>query len=161
MSEALVDFHIALRSEIEITAPVSAVWQRLEQPRDWKPSIVSIERIDGQPGEEGETLRLCQRRGEETAYLIMRTLGVQPGRWRVQTLTTEDRPDADGFVIYALEPTTTGTRLVCDFVARCLADARAIGGATIAEFARNVSAATSQKLDADHLLLKMLVERRA
>jgi len=37
----------------------------------------------------------------------------------------------------------------------------AMGGATLAEFARNVNAATSRKLDADHLLLKSLVERRA
>jgi hypothetical protein len=159
MRAAPLEFHIALRSEISIEASPAVVWEHLERPGEWKPSIVSIEHLDGQVGQEGETLRVCQRRADETAYVIMRTLKLEPYRWRVQALTTEGRRAADGFLIYTLEPAGTATRLVCDFVARCEAGVGTTGGATAAEFARIVNEATGVKLDADHRNLKALAER--
>jgi hypothetical protein len=160
MAGAEVEFHLAIRSEIEIAAPPPIVWLYLDRPRDWKPSIVSIERLDGQPGREGEMLRIGQRPGDETVYVIMRTLRLEPYTWRVQTLSTEASRMTDGFVIYTLAPAGTSTRLACDVVARCTIAGDATGGKTPAEFARTVNEATAIKLDADHRALKTLIERR-
>ena len=160
MAGAEVDFHLAIPSEVEIAAPPAVVWEYLDRPRDWKPSIVSIERLEGQPGQEGETLRIGQRPGDETVYVIMRTLRLEPYTWRVQTLSTEASRMTDGFVIYALAPSGTSTRLACDVVARCaIAVGGVTGGKTPAEFARSVNEATAGKLDADHRALKALIER--
>lgn len=161
MAGAEVEFHLAIHSEVEIAAPPPVVWQYLDRPRDWKPSIVSIERLDGQPGREGETLRIGQRPGDETVYVIMRTLRLEPYNRRVQTLSTEASRATDGYVIYTLVPDGTATRLVCDVVARCEVAAAATGGKTAAEFARTVNEATTSKLDADHRALKALIERRS
>jgi hypothetical protein len=159
MPDGPVDFHLVVHSEIVIESSPAVIWEFLDRPREWKPSIVSIERHGGQPGQAGETLRIGQRPAGETVYVTMRTLRADPPRRRVQTLATVAGRQTDGFVIYALEPAGAATRLVCDVVARCEVDAAALGGATPAEFDRQVNEATARKLDADHRALKALVER--
>ncbi|MEI6720213.1 MAG: SRPBCC family protein [Betaproteobacteria bacterium] len=161
MAGTEVEFHLVIRSEIEIGAPPPVVWGYLDRPRDWKPSIVSIEHLDGPPGQEGETLRIGQRPVDETVYVIMRTLRLEPYARRVQTLTTEASRATDGFVIYTLAPLGTSTRLACEVVARCVVPSGAIAGRTAAEFTRVVNEATAAKLDADHHTLKALIERRS
>jgi carbon monoxide dehydrogenase subunit G len=159
MAAAEVEFHLAIHSEIAISASPEVVWDYLDRPRDWKPSIVSIERLEGQPGQEGEILRIGQRPAHETVYVIMRTLRVEPYAWRVQTLSTEASRATDGFVIYRLLPEGASTRLACDVVARCAIAAGATGGRAPAEFARSVNEATAGKLDVDHRALKALIEQ--
>jgi hypothetical protein len=160
MAAAEVEFHLVIRSEIEINAPPPVVWEYLDRPRDWKPSIVSIEHLDGQLGQEGETVRIGQRPVDQTVYVIMRTLRLEPYARRVQTLTTEASRATDGFVIYTLAPVGTSTALACEVVARCAVPADAVAGRPPAEFARVVNEATAAKLDADHRALKALIERR-
>jgi len=160
MATAEVEFHLAIRSEIVIEAPPHVVWDYLDRPGDWKPSIVSLERLSGARGQEGETLRLGQRPGTETVHVIMRTLRAEPYTRRVQTLTTEASRATDGFVIYTLAPAGTATHLACEVVARCSIAGDAVAGRTTAEFSRTVNDATAAKLDTDHRALKALVERR-
>ena len=160
MAAAQVEFHLVIRSEIDIEAPPRVVWEYLDRPRDWKPSIVWLERLEGVAGQEGETLRLGQRPGQETVHVIMRTLRSEPPARRVQTLATEADRTTDGYVIYALASVGNATRLACDVVARCSVAGAALAGLSEAEFARTVNEATAAKLDADHRTLKALVERR-
>ena len=42
-----IGFHLAIRSEIDIHAPREIVWDWLYRPQEWKPSIVSLERLEG------------------------------------------------------------------------------------------------------------------
>ena len=152
-------FHLAIRSEIEILAPAALVWDYLHRPTEWKSSIVSIERIAGSPGEEGETLRIGQRPAEETVYVIMRTLRSTPSEWRVQTISTEANQMTDGYVSYALSKSSTGTYLVANFIARCMLDSTVTLRQPLAEYVALIGKATNDKLDADHAALKTLIEQ--
>jgi carbon monoxide dehydrogenase subunit G len=161
-SEAvLLEFDLAIRNRIEIDAPPAAVWSQLGRLQGWKRSVVSVERLAGEPDAEGETLRVGQRPGDTTVHTIMRTVRVEPGVWKVQTLQTEDGRTTDGYVAYTLEPVgTNGTRLSCEVIARC----RVVPPDDVAErvspagFAHAVNESTRTKLDADHAALKRLVE---
>ena len=51
-----IGFHLAIRSEIDIHAPREIVWDWLYRPQEWKPSIVSLERVAG-----GRPVRLVAR----------------------------------------------------------------------------------------------------
>ena len=159
MAVSPVVFHLVIRSTIVIDASASVVWQYLERPRDWKPSIVSLERLAGEPGQVGETLRLGQRPGDETVYVRMQTLQAEPAVRRVQTLTTEADSSIDGFVMYALTAVGNGTHLACDVVARCTLPNEALSGRSVSDFAQTVNEATAAKLDADHRALKALIEQ--
>lgn len=157
----LLEFDLAIRSRIEIDAPPAAVWSQLGQLQGWKSSVVSLERLAGEPDAEGETLRLGQRPGGTTVHTIMRTVRVEPGAWKVQTLQTEDGRTTDGYVAYTLDPAGAhGTRLCCEVIARCrvVPPDRDAEGVSPAEFAHSVNEATRAKLDADHAVLKRLVE---
>lgn len=156
-AEPDLEFHLAIRSRIDIAAPPVAVWAELGRLQAWKTSVVSIERLAGEPGAEGETLRVGQRPADVTVHTILRTLRAEPAAWKVQTLQTEDGRTTDGYVTYSLEPAGPGTRLSCEVVARCRVRAPAGPGASAA-LARSVNEATRAKLDADHEALKRLVE---
>ena len=156
MSAGEIEFDLAMRSEITIAAPPATVWIYLDRPREWKPSIVSLELVAGIAGTEGETLRVGQRPAAETVHVIMRTLRLEAPSWRVQTLATEDSRAVDGFLLYSLHRIDGGTQLRCDFVAHCRAPAAA--GAD-GDFAQRIGEATLVKLDADHRSLKQLVEQ--
>jgi hypothetical protein len=157
----LFEFALAIRSRIEINAPPAEVWSQLGRLQGWKSSVVSIERLAGEPDAEGETLRVGQRPGDTTVHTIMRTVRVEPGAWKVQTLQTEDGHTTDGYVAYSLDPAgANGTRLSCEVIARCRVvpppgDAE---GVPPAGFAHAVNESTRAKLDADHVALKRLVE---
>lgn len=159
MSGADLEFHIALRSEVAIEAPPQIVWDYLDRQQEWKPSIVSLERRAGNAGEAGEVLRIGQRPGDETVHVFMQMLRVTPNTWRVQTLVTEASNAVDGYVLYSLRPEGSTTQLCCEFVARCRIPVATAGDVSPAEMASRTSAATAAKLDADHQLLKALVER--
>ena len=160
MSRPEMTFHLAIRSEIEILAPAVIVWDYLHRPTEWKSSIVSIERIAGSPGEEGETLRIGQRPVAETVYVIMRTLRSTPYEWRVQTISTEANQMTDGYVSYALSKSSTGTIVVANFIARCVLDSTVELRQPLAEYVALISKATNEKLDADHAALKIVIEQK-
>jgi hypothetical protein len=152
-----LDFRLALRSRVAIAAPAAAVWPVLGRLDAWKASVVSFERLAGEPDEEGETLRVGQRPADVTVNTILHTLRVERGAWRVQSLITEDGEATDGYVTYTLDPLNDGTLVTCELVARCRVAAPA-APPDVAAFARGINAATLAKLDADHAVLKRLVE---
>lgn len=154
---ARVDFRLALRSRVSIAAPAATVWPLLSRLEAWKSSVVSIERLAGEPDSEGETLRVAQRPADVTVNTILRTLCVERDAWRVQSLTTEDGEATDGYVTYTLDPVSDGTLVTCELVARCRVAAPA-ATADVDAFARVVNEATRAKLDADHAVLKRLAE---
>jgi hypothetical protein len=120
MPSPAVEFDMAVRSVVTIDAPPAEVWSGLARLQDWKPSVVSVERLGGAAeGEEGETLRVGQRPGDSTVYVIMRTIRSLPHEWKLQTLRTEDGDATDGYVSYSLLAEQGGTRLCCAAVARC------------------------------------------
>lgn len=152
----LAEFHLALRSSVDIAASAAAVWTHLAQLRAWKRSVVSFERLAGPPDEEGETLRLGQRPADVTVHTIMRTLRSAAPTWKVQTLLTEDGRTTDGYVVYSLQNVGAVTRVCCDVVARCRVPLPADGD--VVALARAANDSTRAKLDADHERLKRLVE---
>ena len=159
MTDNELEFELAMRSVVTIKAPPERVWNYLDRPRDWKPSIVSLELIAGTAGAEGETLRVGQRPAAETVHVIMRTLRLAVPSWRVQTLATEGSRAVEGFLLYSLRAVATGTELSCEFVALCRVPPAV--AAADRDFARQVGEATLSKLDADHLALKQLVEQES
>lgn len=159
MTGAPVEFHLALRSEIVIEALPRIVWECIDRPREWKPSIVAIERIGGERGHEGEQVRVAQRPESETVYVLMQTVRLEPYTWRVQTLVTEASSATDGFVIYSMFPDGIATRLTCEVVARCELPAASIGDTNVGDFAQGVNNSTRSKLDEDLRRLKALAER--
>jgi hypothetical protein len=157
MSPPRAEFDLAIRSRIGIDAPADAVWAHLSRLQAWKSSVVSLERLSGQPDAEGETLRVGQRPGDVTVNMIMRTVRVQRPGWKIQTLQTEDGDATNGYVVYTLDAEGEGTRLSCDVVARCRVPLPP-GVTDVAAFAQQANASTLAKLDADHAALKALVE---
>jgi Polyketide cyclase / dehydrase and lipid transport len=158
---ALLEFDLAIRSRIEIGAPPAVVWSQLGRLQGWKDSVVSVERIAGEPDAEGETLRIGQRPVDTTVYTIMRTVRIEPEAWKVQTLQTEDGRVTEGYVAYTLESVgARRTRLGCEVMARCrvLPPDGVAGDASPTGFARAVNESTRAKLDADHAALRRLVE---
>lgn len=153
------EFDLILHSQVVIKAPPSVVWEHLDRLQEWKPSVVSLERIEGARNEVGEVLRIGQKPANETVYVLQKTLQVEPNRRKVQTLTTEDGRTTNGYVIYSLVPEGGGTRVMCDLVARASVPAAALNGRSPAELSRLASAGTKAKLDADHQALKQLIER--
>lgn len=160
MSAACVDFDLVIRSRIEIDAPPELVWKHLAALQEWKESVVSVERLSGDPDSEGETLRVGQRPADVVVHTLMRTVRLEPCSWKVQTLQTEDGRATQGYVLYALERSTRGTNVSCEVVARCSVPVQRDASIEAAEFARQANAATRAKLDADHVALKRLVEAR-
>jgi Polyketide cyclase / dehydrase and lipid transport len=156
---AWVEFDLAIRSQIDIAAPAPIVWSALSNLRAWKTSVVSVERLAGEADCEGETLRIGQRPMDVTVHTIMRSVRVQKPHWKIQTLQTEDGRATDGYVLYTLEPFGSGTRICCQVIAQC----RVPDPGTMPQpaFARHVNEATRAKLDADHMILKRLLEGRA
>lgn len=153
----LVEFDLVIRSSIGIAAPPEDVWPHLSRVDGWKSSVVSLERLAGEPGAEGETLRIGQRPSDVTVHTIMRTLRAIPAEWQVQSLRTEDGQATDGYVAYTLEPDGGGTWVSCQVLARCRVPLPS-GIATADEFARLANESTRAKLDADHAALKRLLE---
>ncbi len=152
-----LDFRLALRSRVAIAAPPAAVWTVLGRLDAWKTSVVAMERLAGAPDEEGETLRVDQRPADVTVSTILRTLRVERGAWRVQSLSTADGETTEGYVTYTLDPVGDGTLVTCELVARCRVAAPE-APVDVDAFARQVNEATRAKLDADHASLKRLVE---
>jgi hypothetical protein len=155
---ALVEFDLAIRSRIDIAVAPALVWPPLMRLKEWKASVVSIERLAGEPDAEGETLRIGQRPADVTVHMIMRTVRVEPFAWRVQTLQAEDGRSTDGYVAYSLESLANGTRLSCDVIARCCVPAPDGAALDRIAFARRANESTKAKLDADHAALKRLIE---
>jgi hypothetical protein len=154
---AVVEFDLAIRSGILIDAPAQDVWHRLARLQDWKPSVVSLERLAGEPDAEGETLRVGQRPGDTTVHVRMRTVRSQPHGWKLQTLRAEDGDTMDGYVSYTLTDDRVGTHLGCMVIARCsMPLPPGVGSAR--DFERITNASTLAKLEADLVRLKQLVE---
>ncbi len=157
MSQGLVKFDLAIRSRIGIDAPPDVVWAHLSRLQTWKSSVVSLERLSGEPDAEGETLRVGQRPGDVTVHMIMRSVRVVRPSWKIQTLRTEEGDATDGYVVYTLDPNRSGTFLNCEVIARCCVPLPP-GVFDVEAFARDANASTLAKLDADHAVLKALVE---
>jgi hypothetical protein len=157
--ELPLEFDIAVRSRIAIAAPARTVWQWIEKPATWNPTIAGIERLAGEAGQVGETLRVMQRRGDQLVATILRTLSVEPAAWRVQSLETEASRAAQGYVLYSLQEDGAGTIVSGELVAHCVYPATATGEFSWETFAEQASAATRRKLDDDHARLKALVEQ--
>jgi hypothetical protein len=153
----IAEFDLAIRSRIDIAAAPERLWPHLARLQDWKTSVVSVERLAGEPDAEGETLRIGQRPVDVTVYTIMRTVRSVAPHWKIQTLRTEDGLMTDGYVSYSLEPEGSATRLRCDVIARCRI-ALPDGFDAVEDFARLANESTLAKLDADHAALKRLVE---
>ena len=158
MSGEAFEFDLAIRSEIEIGAPPSLLWEYLDRTREWKASVDSIERIDGTSREVGEVLRVGQRAAVGVVYTRLRTLQLKPNEWKMQSLITEDGRIPVGYLIHSLYRIGAHTRLVCDLLTRCHLPAGELAGHTTQEFARIASQATQAKMDSDMRVLKKLVE---
>jgi hypothetical protein len=155
----LVEFALALHSEVEIFRPAAVVWRYLDVPSEWKDSVVSLEHVDGPKGALGEVLRIGQRPGTTTVHVLHKTLGMMMPRWKLQSMITEDGVTTDGYVIYTLIERDGRTLVVCNVAAKIRvpgSDATQAGG--IERLARAANEATLAKLDADHSRLKELLE---
>lgn len=153
-------FDLVLHGEIEIERAPEAVWPCLGRLREWKDSVVSLERIRGEANAVGEVLRIGQRPGRETVYMLQETLAARAPRWRIQSLRAEDGVSANGYIAYTLVDMGAHTLVVCDVAAKVQVTAAAVqqaGG--IHALARTANDATQAKLDADHAALKRLVEK--
>ena len=153
-----LEFDLVLRSEMEIQASPAVVWRCLDRVTEWKRSVVSIERVRGTPGAAGEVLRLGQKPGNETVYVLMETLRLEPDSWKVQSLVTEDGRSTKGYLVYSLYARGSGTFVVGELLARACLPAAALAGQTAEQASRMICAATQAKLDADHQALKSLAE---
>lgn len=154
------EFDLILHSEIDIARSAAVVWPYLDRLREWKDSVVSVERAAGKPDEVGGVLRIGQRPGTQTVYVLQKTLGLQVPRWRVQTLETEDGITTSGYICYSLVESAGHTQVICSVAARVrvpASSAEQAGGIEKLALAANVD--TQTKLDADHRALKQLVER--
>ena len=89
-STELHEFDLALRSDVQIAARVARVWACLENLQAWKPSVVSVDRVEGASGEIGEVLRVCQRGAHGVVYVRMRTLQSEPGLALAEQLEHSD-----------------------------------------------------------------------
>jgi hypothetical protein len=136
------------------------IWPYLDRLQEWKASVVSVEHIEGPRGAVGEVLRIGQRPGATTVYVMHKTLAVSAPRWKMHTLVTEDGITTDAYVIYRLVERDGATLVLCDLVGKVRvprSDAASAGG--IEQFARHANEATLGKLDDDHIRLKQLLER--
>jgi len=158
MSGGLIEFDLVIRSEVEINAALPVVWNYLSRVQEWKPSVTSVERVQGAAGSIGEVLRLGQRSGDDIVHVIHKTLQLEGNNWRVQSLETEDGRTARGYLVYSLYERGAGTLLAAELLARaCIPEA--VAGALSAEQAsRKICEATRAKFHADHLALKRLIE---
>lgn len=154
-----MEFDIAVRSRVVIGVSPRMVWEWLEKPETWNSTIAGIDRLAGEPGRVGETLRVMQRRGDQTVATILRTLSVEPAAWRVQSLETEASRAAQGYVIYTLQEAGPGTMVTGELVLHCVYPQIAAGELSFDAFVQQASAATVRKLDEDHRLLKALAEQ--
>ena len=155
----LHEFDLALRSEVRIAASAARVWGCLGDLQAWKPSVVSVDRIDGETGEVGEVLRVGQRSAQGVVYVCMRTVETEEAAWKVQTLETDDGRTTRGYLTYRLIGAPDATQVYAQLVARAAVERSAIPpGSPPAEFARTIADATRTKLDADHARLRELAE---
>lgn len=155
-----VEFDLALHSEVHIARPAERVWPYLDRLQAWKDSVVSVEQVAGVQGAVGEVIRIGQRPGAFTVYVIHKTLAQRAPRWKLQSMVTEDGVTTDGYVTYTLIERDAGTLVVCTVAGKVrvpLKDAEQAGG--VEQLARVANEATLAKLDTDHAKLKHLLER--
>jgi hypothetical protein len=158
-STELHEFDLALRSDVQIAARAARVWACLEDFQAWKPSVVSVDRVEGASGAIGEVLRVGQRGAHGVVHVRMRTLQSEPGAWKVQTLETEDGRTTRGYVTYRLVEQGAATQVYAQLIARAAIVRTAIPpDCPSAEFVRTIADATRAKFDADHATLKRLAE---
>ncbi len=151
--------HLALRSTVAIAATPQAVWDALLDVQSWKSSVVSVERLCGKPGTVGEVLRVGQARGADTVFVRMETLAQIPLQWRAQTLVTETPGLLSGYLVYSLHRDARATILIGELL--CHSPPPPVPeGRTLEEVCSMISQATQAKFDADHEVLKGLLESR-
>jgi len=159
MTTGFMEFDIVVRSEITIDAPPEAVWYQLSRLQEWKDSIHSLERIAGQPGEVGEVLKIGQRRGDRIVFVTQKTLEtIAPSR-KVEYLETEDGKAARGYIIYSMVDQGASTWVCCDLLIRSAVPFERVEGAGVEHMAGQARLATREKLDADHRVLKSMLEK--
>jgi hypothetical protein len=160
-SSDLHEFDLVLRSETRVATPAARVWACLADLRAWKPSIASIDRLEGEAGQVGEVLRVGQRAARGVVYVRMRTLQSEPAAWKVQTLETEDGRTTRGYVTYRLvEHQPDLTQVYAQMIARAAIERSMLPPACPpAEFVQTIVDATRKKLQADHALLRQLAEK--
>lgn len=152
------EFDLVIRSEITIEATATAIWARLNRLEEWKESIDSLEHIAGTTGQAGDVIRIGQRRGESIVYVTQETLAVQPARFKVEYLQTEDGSAARGYIVYSLYAQAPGTLVVCDLLLRASVAADQLAGNSLERISNKARTGTLEKLDSDHLALKALCE---
>lgn len=158
MTGKLHEFDLAIRSEVHIHAAPEAVWRGMVLIGSWKSSIVTIEPLGGPAGGVGERVRVAQQAGDRVVHVVHRTVGLEPGRWRVQWMETEDRQSVRGYLAYTLHPQAEGTLLVGELLARAAVPVGSAPGTSDEEASRMILEATREKFHADHLVLKRLAE---
>lgn len=164
MTDATSAFDLVLHSELDIAAPAEAVWAALLDLRAWKPSVAEVQHVSGAPGSVGETLRVLQRSGDRVVPVLHRTVAIEVPHRIVQWMETEGSRSTRGHLSYRLAPCdpsrpAAGTRLIGELLAVAEIPATALQGRPAAEAWRIIETATQEKFQADHLLLKDLVER--
>ena len=103
-----------------IDRPPRDVWNVLTDlsvASRWRPLVVSMETVDGQPLHDGSDVRLvAELLGKRMTRVSHTTAFEPPHRW---TLRSSDSPQIEGFFDFVLEPDGSGTRIeaTCDLKA--------------------------------------------
>jgi hypothetical protein len=149
-------FDLIVRTEIAIDAPASAVWPYLFDVKDWKESIGKLERVAGEPMQEGETLRVTPRgAGEDQGYYIKYVCVVENRQLVIKIFNIPD-DGAVGFSDFSLFESEGKTHMIYDVYVEY-----SLTGMTdeeIKNFGQQVYEGTKKKLEIENRKLKELVE---
>ncbi|HWJ16153.1 MAG TPA: SRPBCC family protein [Gemmatimonadaceae bacterium] len=103
-----------------IDRPPRDVWNALTDltvASRWRPLVVTMETVDGQPLHDGSDVRvIVDIYGKRLTRVSHTTAFDPPRRW---TLHSSDTPSYDGFFDFVLSPDGSGTRIeaTCDLEA--------------------------------------------
>lgn len=103
-----------------IAAPPARVWQVLtdfDAAPKWRPLIVSMQTVDGQPLHLGSDVKIVAEFIGQRSERVSKTTAFEPGkRW---TLHSGDVKTIEGWFDFILEPNGNGTRVIatCDLTA--------------------------------------------
>lgn len=146
---------VVVRSEIVIEKPAVSVWPWLLDFRSWK-AIRSLERVAGEPNEEGD-LRVVTPCGTGgSGSYLMRIIEIVPNERLVLKLLAQDGKSYLGYAAFDLREVNGVTRLVYDIYVEYRTPG--LPAERLSSTARMFREATKSKTDQEHLLLKGLVE---
>jgi len=149
-------FDLIVRTEITINTPASEVWPFLFKAQEWKQSIGKLERVAGEPNQEGETIRVTPKGAEENQGYYIKYVRVVEDRQLVIKIFNIPDDGTVGFSDFSLFESNGKTHMIYDVYVEYRLTG--MSDEEVRKFGQRAYEGTKNKLESENQRLKELIE---